>query len=196
MASIAALIGAQVVGGIGQGIASGLQEQNRRREFDRTFGLHQDQFNFQKDYLSRQLDQNYGLQYRGQNLNFTGNILGHGLSAGGSLIGSFLNYQTSQNNLNYARELNTQRRSDLTNEGVPLSYLHLGGGMSRSLPQLPMQRTQTFGRNVSSPWGFANSGPNLRETYGAPPSYQQATSSNSPTTERPGFDPVSGYPKG
>jgi len=192
MASIAALIGAQVVGGIGQGIASGLQEQTRRNEWNKTFGLHQDQFNFQKDYLTRGQQQNYDLTHRGQSLNFSGNILGHGLSAGGSLIGSILNYKTSQDQLGYSRELNNQRRSDLQNEGLPLSYLHLGGAQ-RSLPQLPMQRTQTFGRNVSAPWGYANSGSNLRDTYGPPPAYSPG---NFPTTQTPGFDPVNGFPKG
>lgn len=195
MASIAALIGAQIIGGIGNSISSGLQEQTRRREWESMFGLKQDQFNFQKDSFNQQLNQNRDLTMRQQNMQFGGSLLNTGMSVGSSIIGNLLSYNHAQDTLNYQKQLNNQRREDLTNEGLPLSYLHLGG-LQRSIPNIPMMRTQTFGRDVSNPWGYANSGPNLRTTFGPPPSYSESTRSmNSPNAGLPGFDPVNGFPK-
>lgn len=180
MASIAALIGAQVIGGIGNNIASGLQEQRRQQEWNKMFGLKEQESIFSRDFANRQLHQQNDLTMRQQNLSFGGNMLSTGMQVGGSLIGNILSYNHSQDQLNFQKELNQQRRTDLQNEGLPLSYLHLGagGGLGRSIPHIPMERTQTFGRNVSAPWGYTNSGTNLRDTYApnsAPPSYQQAT---------------------
>lgn len=185
MASIAALIGAQVVGGIGQGIAGGLLEQRRRHEFDQNFDFKNRQFDWQKDFQNQQLKQQFDLTNRGQNLNFLGGLTSSGFSAGSSLLGSILNYTHAQDQLNYQKELNTQRRADLTNEGLPLSFLHIGGGISRSM--LNTSNDATLGRSTNSSFRFADSGPNLNRTFNNPnpPSYAQATRSNlkDPTPE-------------
>lgn len=202
MASIAALIGAQVIGGIGNNIASGLQEQRRRQEWQNLFDFKQNEFNFQKDFQNRQLKQNYDLTSRGQDLNFGSNLLTTGMGVGSSLIGNLLSYKNAQDQLDFQKELNQQRRTDLTNEGLPLSYLHLSGSgaFQRSIPNIPMQRTQTFGRNISNPWGFANSGQNARQTFAPrserPPSYEQSVNSQPriwPSSG--GYDPNTGAMK-
>lgn len=169
MATIAALIGGQIVSGIGNSIADGYREITRRNEWNRMMDFNQDRFDFQKDFSNRQLQQQYDLGMRGQNLS-----AGLGMmQVGGSLIGNLLSYTHAQSALNFQKDLNQQRRDDLTREGLPLSYLHLGQGLSRSIGgNIPMQTTQTFGRSQSNPWGFANTGSqNLRDTYGPPPAY-------------------------
>lgn len=192
MATIAALIGSQIIGGIGTSISEGLREQQRRQEWNKLFDFNQSKFDFQKDFSNRQLQQNYDLTMRQQNLSAGSSLLNTGMNVGSSIIGNLLSYNHAQDVLDFQKSLNIQRRTDLQNEGLPLSYLHLQGGFQRSVPNIPMMRTQTFGRDVSNPWGFANSGSNLRQTYGPPPSYAEI---NSPNAGRPGFDPVSGYPK-
>lgn len=193
MAAIAGLIGAQVVGGIGNNIAEGLREQQRRNEWNKMFDLQNNKFMFEKDFSNRQLNQNNELTRRGQDLNFGSHLMGSAMNVGSSLFGNLLSYKNAQDQLNFSKELNQQRRSDLQNEGVPLSYLHVGGSLQRSMGGgIPMQRTQTFGRDTSNPWGFANSGPNLRQTYtnDPPPTYSQSQSN----ANRPGFD-QNGWPK-
>lgn len=176
MATIAALIGANIISGIGSSIAGGLGEQRRRSEWQDMHDFNLDRFNFQKDFQNRQLNQQNELLSRGQNLNFAGNMMQTGMQTGTSLIGNLLSYNHAQDSLNFQKELNSQRRSDLENEGLPLSYLHIGGAAQRSVGAIPpMRQTQIFGRNLSNPWGFANSGTNLRETYGPrPPTYDQS----------------------
>lgn len=191
-ATVAAILGGSIISGIGNGITGSFQERTRQNEWNKMFDFKQDQFDFQKDFSNRQLLQGYDLTSRGQNLNFGGNLLNTGMSVGSSLIGNLLSYNHAQDTLNFQKEMNTQRRSDLQNEGLPLSYLHLGG-LQRSVPNIPMMRTQTFGRTVSNPWGYANSGSNLREAFGPPPSY--SSTMNLPTAGQTGFDQVSGYPK-
>lgn len=188
MASIAALIGAQVVGSIGQGIAGGLLEQRRQNEFDKNFDLRKNMFDFQSNFMNRQLEQQFGLQSRGQNLNFLGGLTTSGMQVGSSLIGNLLNYNHAQDQLNFQKDLNSQRRTDLTNEGIPLSYLHLSNGganlLSRSMGgNIPMNVSAGLGRSEGNPWGFANSGPNLGETFGreAPPPYSAQPVTQTPT---------------
>jgi hypothetical protein len=197
MATIAALIGANVISGIGGSIADGFREQQRRNEWNQIYDFNKNKFDFQSDFANRQLKQTGDLTSRGQSLNFGSNMLTAGMQTGGSFIGNLLSYKHSQDQLNFQKELNSQRRSDFTNEGLPLSYLHMGGsGFSRSVP-LPMARTQTMGRSTSNPWGFANSGSNLRDTYGPPPtgSTVHQTHMNAPNQLHPGFDSTSGFPK-
>lgn len=201
MATVAAIIGAQILGGIGSGITEGLREQQRRNEWNQMYDFNKEKFDFTKNFQNRQLDQQFNLTQRGQNLNFGSSMMG----VGSSIIGNLLSYKHAQDTLSFQREVHqsgldqyNQRRQDIQNEGLPLSYLHLqgSGGFNRSIPNLPMMRTQQLGRSVSNPWGYANSGSNLRQTYGprdAPPSYNESI--NSPNAGRPGFDPVSGYPK-
>lgn len=167
MAAIAGLIGAQVIGGIGNNIAEGLKEQRRRSEWESLMNFQKDKFSFEKDFSNRQLEQQGGLTIRGQNFG----MVGSAMNVGSSIVGNLLSYKNAQDQLQFQRDLNSERRSDLQREGLPLSYLHLGGGggFQRSIPNIPMQRTQSFGRSVSNPWGYANSGSNLRETYGSRP---------------------------
>lgn len=200
MATVAAIIGANILGGIGSGITEGLKNQQRRQEWNQMYDFNRDKFNFQKDFQNRSLEQQFNLNQRGQNFNLAGGLINTGMNVGSSIIGNLLSYNHAQDTLNFQRNIHNQRRQDIQNEGLPLSYLHLqgSGAFNRSIPNLPMMRTQQLGRSVSNPWGFANSGSNLRETYGprntAPPTYSEAM--NAPNTGgRPGFDPVSGYPK-
>lgn len=147
------------------------------------FNLREEQFNWQKTFQQNQLNQQNELTTRGQNLNFMGGIMGNTMNVGSSLIGNLLSYNHAQDVLNFQKEQNQQRRDDLTNEGLPLSYLHIGSGLGRSIGgNIPMMRTQGFGRSTSNPWGFANSGQNLRETHGPPPAY-------TPSARQPGPRP-------
>lgn len=171
--ALAAIIGANVIGGIGSGVASGLIEGRRQHEFDQNFNFRNRQFDFQADFANRQLKQQNDIQTRGQSLSFLGGLTTSGFQAGSSLIGNILNYSHGQDQLNFAKEQNQQRRDDLTAEGIPLSYLHVGSSLQRSIGSLlPMNRQAGLARSEGNPWGFANSGPNLRETYqGTPPPY-------------------------
>lgn len=193
-ATVAAILGGQIISGIGSGITGAFQERTRQNEWQKLFDFNQDKSNKQFDLQNKQLDLQSLLTTRGQNLNFGSNMLTSGMNVGSSIIGNLLSYNHAQDTLNFQREIHEQRRTDLQNEGLPLSYLHLGGGLQRSIPNIPMMRTQTFGRTVSNPWGFANSGTNLRNTWGPPPSYEQSVV-NQPSTTHPAFDSVSGYPK-
>lgn len=196
MATIAAIIGSQIIGGIGNGISEGIREQQRRQEWNKMFDFNSNKFNTQMDFQNRQLDMSSSLTQRGQNLNFGGGLLNTGMNVGSSIIGNLLSYNHAQDVLKFQKETHNQRREDLQNEGLPLSYLHLqgSGAFNRSIPNIPMMRSQQLGRDVSNPWGFANSGSNLRDTYGPPPAYSEPI--NSPNTGgRPGFDPGNGFPK-
>lgn len=167
MATLAALIGGNLLAGIGGGIVEGFREQRRQKEWEQGFGLRERQQTFHENSTNRQLD----LLGRGQNLNFYGGLASTGMNVGSSLIGNLLSYNHSSNLLDYQKQLNSQRREDLTNDGIPLSYLHLGGAGAR-LPNLPMQGVQTLGRNVVNTMNFANSsGQPLSNTFGPPPSY-------------------------
>lgn len=167
--TIAALIGGQILGGIGNSIAEGYREHQRRNEWNQVMDFNQQRFDFNKDFSNRQLQQQGDLLNRGQNIQ-----AGLGaMQVGGSLIGNLLSYNHAQSALNFQKDLNQQWRNDLTQEGLPLSYMHLGQGLSRSIGgNIPMRNAQTFGRSTSNPWGFSNTGSqNLRETYGPPPAY-------------------------
>lgn len=191
------MVGASILSGLGSGISGALQERTRQNEWNKMFDFQVGKQNFQQDFMNRQLEQQMNLGMRGQNLNFGGSLLNTGMNVGGSIIGNLLSYNHAQDVLNFQRDIHEQRRADIQNEGLPLSYLHLNGaGFQRSVPNIPMMRSQTFGRSVSNPWGYANSGTNLRDTWGPPPSYSAATGNiNSPNTAHPAFDSVSGYPK-
>lgn len=191
-ATLAALIGSGVLSGIGQGISSGITERNRQNEFNKMFDFKKEESVWNRGFQQKMLDQSGMLGMRGQNLSFGANMLSAGMSTGSSLIGNLLSYNHAQDTLNFQKQLNSQRREDLTNEGLPLSYLHLGG-LGRSVPNIPMMSQQTFGRSSSNPWGYANSGQNLRTTFGPPPSYRESV--NAPNAGLPGFDPSNGFPK-
>lgn len=182
----AALIGANILSGLGQGIGSAFHERTRQNEFNKMFDFNQDKFNFQKDFNNRQLEQNSFLGLRGQNFGLAGSLINGGMSVGSSLIGNLLSYNHAQDQLNFSKEMYQNQRNDIQKEGLPLSYLHLGGGLQQSMGgNIPMMRTQTYGRSVSNPWGYANSGTNLKQAFGPPPSYQESQSNIRPAAPKP-----------
>lgn len=165
MATIAALIGGNILSGLGQGIIGGMQERRRQQEWDQTFGLKQDQFNYQKQYDNRSL----GLTERGQTLNLMGGLAGNAMSAGSGLFGSLLNYQTQSNRLDWDKQLKQQQRTDLEKDGIPLSYLHLGGAGAK-LPSLPGTEVQGLGRSTENTFRpMHHGGQPINQTFGARP---------------------------
>lgn len=163
MAVTAAILGGNLLSGLGQGLVSSFQENRRQQEWNQMFGLKEQQFEWQKEHQSKQL----GLQERGQNLNAATGIGIAGLQAGGGLIGNLLSYKHNQDQLDYQKQLNQQRRDDLTADGLPMSYLHLSGGNMRSLPSAPQVRGQSLGRSTESILRPMNQGGQpLSQTFG------------------------------
>lgn len=158
----AALLGGNILAGLGQGLIGSYQENRRQQEWNQMFGLKEQQFQWQKEHQGKQL----GLQERGQNLNAATSIGVAGMQAGGSLIGNILSYKHSQDQLDYQKQLNQQKRDDLTADGLPMSYLHLSGNM-RSLPSAPSVRGQSLGRSTESILRPMNQGGQpLSQTFG------------------------------
>lgn len=152
MATIAAILAGNLISGIGQGVVGAFQEQTRQNEWNKNYKFKEDQFKWQKEYQQQQL----GLQSRGQDMNLMSQFGTSGIQAGGNLIGSLLQYKTAQDQLGWQQELNSQKRQDLTNDGLPMSYLHVGG--TRGIPNIPMVMNQGFGRSTTNTMQFANQG--------------------------------------
>lgn len=174
MATIAAILGGSIISGIGSGIVDSYRENQRQREWNKNYEFDQAKFDWLKDYQQ----QNLAITSRGQNLNFMQGLGQAGIGAASGLASSFLNYQSQSNQLDYQKQLNSQRRADLEKDGLPMSYLHLNGGLASA----PRVFTQGFGRSVNPTNSFMNQGGQpYNQTFGspAPPPY-----SASPVPER------------
>lgn len=181
MAGIFGLIGANIIGSIGGGIAEGLREKNRRDEWKSVYDLNHQKM--ENDFTLGQ--RNLDLQQQRNDYSLYGGLAQSAIGAGSGIIGGLFGLAQQSRQHEFQQGLINQQRTDLTNDGLPLSYLHLGGrGMNMNLQGPALSRTQTVGRSVSQPIGFANSGGlSYREQFGPPPPYSPPLRANESVDE-------------
>lgn len=173
-----ALIATGLIGGAAQGLMGGLMQRQGQENWEKSYNMKFQQMENQFILGTRQLD----LTARGQDISMMSTLGSSGISGASGIIGALINsYTTSRNldtQLDYMSSLNTQRRNDLQNDGLPLSYLHLGGNTPGLIPP-PMRVEQTMGRSVSNYTGFANSGGSTySQKFGPPPPYSARADPN------------------